>query len=203
MRIASPRARRLALLLVALTAACASAPRREPPPPDRDRTDDPEFAAAARDAARSRDFPSQADALAAGVYEPFVHPDSVRPAQGAVAAAEPEARWEPPVTDPAMGAEDPSTEELLGTLDPLEPYNQGADSRVWTLQAGAFDDETGAFVRLRQLARDFPDLPRWHTADAGRFLVFVGRFADRGSAEEVRTRAVERGYADAWVRVAP
>ena len=180
------------LVLLAVIAACASAPRREAPPPDRDRTDDPEFAAAVRDAARSREFPSQADALAAGVYEPFVHPDSVRPAEDVPAPA-----------IPSYGAEDPSTEELLGTLDPPAPYNQGQEPFIWTVQAGAFDGETGAFVRLRQLARDFPDLPRWHTAETGRFHVYVGRFADRGAAEELRTRAMERGYADAWVRAAP
>jgi hypothetical protein len=139
------------------------------------------------------------------VYEPFVHPDSVRPA-GEVVSVGAEESWVPPAADPgeaAPGAEDPATDEPRGTLDPPAPYNREADSLVWTLQAGAFDEETGAFVRLRQLARDFPDLPRWHTADAGRFLVFVGRFMDRGSAEAARTRAMERGYADAWVRVAP
>lgn len=184
------------IALLAALAACASAPRREAPPPDRDRTDDPEFAAAARDAARTREFPSQADALEAGVYEPFVHPDSVRPAATAPAPA-------PAYPEPAYGAEDPSTAELLGTLEPPESYNQAQEPFIWTIQAGAFDSETGAFVRLRQLARDFPDLPRWHTAEAGRFHVYVGRFADRAAAEELRTRAVERGYADAWVRAAP
>ena len=64
----------VACLALAAALACASAPERrgEATP---DRTRDPEFEAA-RKAARP-EFESQAEALAAGVYEPFVHPDSV------------------------------------------------------------------------------------------------------------------------------
>ncbi len=175
-----------------MLAACASAPRREAPPPDRDRTNDPEFAAAAEQAAANRDFESQSDALAAGVYEPFVHPDSVRPA----AAPAPSPSVAPP------GA-DPSTRELLGTLDTPDTYQPGQAGGIWTLQAGVFDSETEAFVRLGQLARDFPDLPRWHTVEGRRFRVYLGRFGDREDAERLRALAQVRGLTDVWVTAAP
>ena len=63
----------LALATVAPLACSSSPERRGKATPDRTR--DPEFEAA-REAARP-EFESQAEALAAGVYEPFVHPDSV------------------------------------------------------------------------------------------------------------------------------
>ena len=179
------------LSLAVLLAACASAPRREAPPRNPDRTDEPEFAAAAAEAARIREFETQADALAAGVYEPFAHPDSVAPAAPARRAAPPPAAAVAPVPAPVQGTPDPP-----GTYNREEQF-------AWTLQAGAFDSETGAFVRLRQLALDFPDLPRWHIARDGRYHVYVGRFPDRRDAEGLQARAVERGYADAWVTVAP
>lgn len=192
------------LVLIALAlAACASSPRRESPPP-RDRTQDPEFVAAV--AAAEPEFETQADALAAGVYEPFVHPDSVRPAAPPSVA---------PSSPPEFGPGDPSTEELLGTLNrddtyhdkqPQPPFDEAVrdpEAAIWTLQVGAFGAETGALVRLRQLARDFPDLPRWHRVESGLFRVYLGRFSDRGDAERVHAVAVERGYADAWVLAAP
>jgi len=197
-----------ALLLGALALACASSPRREAPPPQ-DRTRDPEFVVAVE--AAEREFETQADALAAGVYEPFVHPDSVRPA---APAAAPPAVARAPAQLPEPGPDDPSTEELLGTLDRDEPYHPGQESpsvdaarlsgrAVWTLQVGAFGAETGALVRLRQLARDFPDLPRWHAVESGLFRVYLGRFADAADAERMLGLVVERGYADAWVLRAP
>jgi len=198
----------LALLVGALALACASAPRREAPPP-RDRTRDPEFVAAVE--AAEREFETQADALAAGVYEPFVHPDSVRPAPPAPA---PGVVTRPPAPLPDLGPDDPSTEELLGTLEGDAPYHPGQESpsldvaqpsgqAVWTLQVGAFGAETGALVRLRQLARDFPDLPRWHAVESGLFRVYLGRFADAADAERMLGLVVDRGYADAWVLRAP
>jgi hypothetical protein len=197
-----------ALLVAVLAMACASAPRRQAPPPQ-DRTGDPEFVAAVE--AAEREFETQADALAAGVYEPFVHPDSVRPA--APAAASP-AVTRAPAPLPEPGPDDPSTEALLGTLDRGEPYHPGQVSpsvdaarasgrAVWTLQVGAFGAETGALVRLRQLARDFPDLPRWHAVESGLFRVYLGRFAEAADAERMLGLVVERGYADAWVLRAP
>jgi hypothetical protein len=159
-------------------------------------------------AAAQPEFETQADALSAGVYEPFVHPDSVRPAAPPLEA--PSA-----LSQPEFGPGDPSTEELLGTLDGDDtyhdrqeqpPFDQAArvpGAAIWTLQVGAFGAETGALVRLRQLARDFPDLPRWHSVESGLFRVYLGRFSDRGDAERVRAVALERGYADAWVLAAP
>jgi cell division septation protein DedD len=182
-----------------LAAGCASGGAgRTSAPATRDRTDDPELAAA-REAARP-EFETQADALAAGVYEPFVHPDSVRPG-----AAD-------PAPFPAVIPEgpDPSTEELLGTLGAEGPYNAVESPRdvppvggEWTLQLGAFESETGALVRVRQIASDFPDLPRWYEREAGSVRVFVGRFADRVEAERARARVADAGYSDAWVTRVP
>jgi hypothetical protein len=158
-------------------------------------------------AAAEPEFETQADALAAGVYEPFVHPDSVRPA--APPSDAPSA-----LSPPEFGPGDPSTEELLGTLNGDDTYHDRQEppfdeaprdpgAAIWTLQVGAFGAETGALVRLRQLARDFPDLPRWHSVESGLFRVYLGRFSDRGDAERVRAVALERGYADAWVLAVP
>ena len=193
-------------LLLATTFAlgCASASGRGTPPGEtRDRTDDPELAAAL-DAAQP-DFATQADALAAGVYEPFVHPDSV-----------PAPLQDPPATG-LEPAGDPSTAELLGTLDGDGPYNArverpGPTGRAadippaggeWTLQLGAFESETGALVRIRQIAGDFPGLPRWYVRDGGRVRVFVGRFADRTEAERQRALLAESGHPDVWVTRVP
>ena len=188
-----------ALAAVFLVAACASGGAgRGSTAPVRDRTDDPELAAA-REAVRP-EFETQADALAAGVYEPFVHPDSVGP----------QAAESPAVVAPVPEGPDPSTEELLGTLGVEGPYNEEDSPRVaplgggaWTIQLGAFESETGALVRVRQIASDFPDLPRWYERDAGRVRVFVGRFADRAEADRMRERLAEAGYADVWVTEAP
>lgn len=187
-------------------AACASARKRESP--GGDRTRDPEFVAAR--AAAHPEFETQADALAAGVYEPFVHPDSV----GREMAPSPGVM----LTTPRV-AGDPSTQELLGTLGESSKYNlpsekttkiaparpdtgPGEGGATWTLQMGAFGNETGALVRIRQLERDFPDLPRWFMA-GDVYRVFAGRFADRVTAERARTVALGRGYADAWVTHVP
>jgi hypothetical protein len=181
-----------------LASACAGGGAARPPAgAARDRTDDPELAAA-REAARP-EFQTQADALAAGVYEPFVHPDSVRPEAAAPA----------PVVAGLQAGGDPSTDELLGTLDDVGPYNAGIDSEPlpsggdWTLQLGAFESETGAFVRIRQIASDFPRLPRWYERDGERVRVFVGRFSTREEAEAERARVAAAGYPDVWVTQVP
>lgn len=221
--------------ILVLAGACASAPERDAsPPPSVDRTDDPEFVAA-REAARP-EFESQADVLAAGVYERFVHPDSVRPA----AERRPDrARPAPPSPTAAERAGDPSTEELLGTLageawydhrtkpprptaDPpaSEPAGEatpradqpgidgvpiGGDASEgrWTLQLGAYSSETGALVRIRQLERDFARIPRWYSGEDGVWRVYLGRWSDREGAERARRVLAARGYADAWVTLAP
>jgi len=197
------RTRRFAVVLAAAAAlGCASSAERGPAAEPRDRTDDPELTAA-REAARP-DFETQADALAAGVYEPFVHPDSVRPAAVGVGR------------DPGG---DPSTAELLGTLGDVVPYNGREEDRgptgpeptvdippaggEWTLQLGAFESETGALVRIRQIASDFPRLPRWYEREGGRVRVFVGRFPDRSEAERERERVAAAGYPDVWVTRVP
>ena len=181
-----------------LLGACASGGGRRQAPPIEDRTDDPELAAA-REAARP-EFETQADALAAGVYEPFIPPDSIRPA----------AEQAPPIVGRIPEGPDPSTEELLGTLGVEGPYNAQESPRdvppaggEWTLQLGAFESETGALVRVSQIASDFPDLPRWYERDGERVRVFVGRFSDRAEAERVRARVAEAGYADVWVTQVP
>lgn len=198
----SPRHRLATLALVGALAGAACASSRTAPPPGaeaRDRTDDPELAAA-REAARP-EFETQANALAAGVYEPFEHPDSVSPGPAAVPSTV-------PGLVPGLDAgPDPSTDELLGTLGDEGPYNAVAAPRSeageWTLQLGAFESETGALVRIRQIASDFPLLPRWYERGAGRVRVFVGRFADRSQAELERARVAEAGYSDAWVTRVP
>lgn len=195
-----------ALFAVSVVAACASTP--EPPAP-RDRTDDPEFAAA-RAAARP-EFESQADALAAGVYETFSHPDSVRPAAAPVAR--------PAAPEPVRSAGDPSTAELLGTLERSGRYDppssigheaggapRAAESQSageWTLQVGAYATETGALVRVGQIERDFPGQPRWVAAAGGLVRVYLGRFADRAAAERFRAEAAARGYGDTFPVHAP
>jgi cell division septation protein DedD len=200
--------RPVAWVLVAgfVAGACASSGGRRPGSEAQDRTADPELEAA-REAARP-DFETQADALAAGVYEPFVHPDSVSPA---------------PTAEPLEGGlpegPDPSTEELLGTLGQEGPYNaveapRGEPDQApaldipaargeWTLQLGAFESETGALVRIRQIAHDFPRLPRWYEREGGHVRVFVGRFAERAEAERERARVADAGYPDAWVTQVP
>jgi hypothetical protein len=194
--------------------ACASSRSASPPRAEpRDRTDDPELAAA-RAAARP-EFETQADALAAGVYEKFEHPDSIT---GAVPAPQPSpGASEVPPTSPGIAqGDDPSTEELLGTLGAPTPYNAGAGAagetpparspsagEEWTLQLGAFESETGALVRIRQIAAEFPTLPRWYEREGGRVRVFVGRFADRTDAERERARLAAAGYPDVWVTTVP
>ncbi|HUP18944.1 MAG TPA: SPOR domain-containing protein [Gemmatimonadota bacterium] len=204
--------RRTAVLAaIALAGACASAPERRPEPP-RDRTSDPEFTAA-REAARP-DFASQADVLAAGVYERFVHPDSVRPVEGP-------ARAPAVAPGPVRADGDPSTAELLGTLGgppayelpapepsatpsvgvPVPPAATAAGG--WTLQVGAYATETGALVRISQIERDFPDRPRWHEFSGGLVRVFLGRFPDRAAAERFLAEARARGYGDSFAVRAP
>jgi hypothetical protein len=188
--------------------ACASSPERrgEATP---DRTRDPEFEAA-REAARP-EFESQAEALAAGVYEPFVHPDSV--AVGGAPGPDTPAGRPVPTTPRERG--DPSTEELLGTLGADVQYNRGvpadvsadvaapaptAREGVWTLQIGAFGSETGALVRIRELHQRFPDLPAWRVAGRdGLVRVYLGRFPDEPAGARARERVRSAGYPDAWV----
>lgn len=228
--------RRLLVLAAVVASACASAPERGGPPPSRDRTDDPEFEAA-REAARPQ-FETQADALAAGVYEPFVHPDSVRPADPRPGPRRIDPRAADPAPGgPATGAGDPSTEALLGTLSGETWYDRGraprdeagpagddpgpvaspdgtpdaVDAAIggdapggrWTLQLGAYTSETGALVRIRQLERDFPDLPRWHAETDGLWRVYLGRWVERERADVARRAIAARGYAETWVTRAP
>lgn len=197
---------RMAVTSLALASmACASSrtassPRVEP----RDRTEDPELVAA-RAAARP-EFETQADALAAGVYERFEHPDSVE-------AGAPAPTSIPPSASAVPEGDDPSTEELLGTLPPSGPYNARAGAtgesppasarEEWTLQLGAFESETGALVRIRQIATEFPTLPRWYEREGDTVRVFVGRFADRAQAERERARLAAAGYPDVWVTAVP
>jgi hypothetical protein len=193
-------------------AACASSRSASPPRAEpRDRTDDPELAAA-RAAARP-EFETQADALAAGVYEKFEHPDSITRVDPATPPSPPAL---PPPTPGVELGDDPSTEVLLGTLGPPAPYNSGAGAagerppagtpsagEEWTLQLGAFESETGALVRIRQIAAEFPTLSRWYEREGGRVRVFVGRFADRAEAERERARLAAAGYPDVWVTTVP
>lgn len=191
--------------------ACASSPERREATPDR--TGDPEFEAA-RESARP-EFETQAEALAAGVYEPFVHPDSV--AVGSARDPDPPAGRAVPTTPRERG--DPSTEDLLGTLGTDVQYNRGVPAEisagaaapeptpregVWTLQIGAFGSETGALVRIRELQQRFPDLPAWQaTGRDGLVRVFLGRFPDEPAGEGARERVRSGGYPDAWVVRAP
>ena len=200
--------------LTLVSAACASSRSASPPRAEpRDRTGDPELAAA-RAAARP-EFETQADALAAGVYEKFEHPDSVI---GAAPTSRPlsSAGESPPTSAGVEPGDDPSTEELLGTLGAPGPYNAGAGAAgetpptgppsagdIWTLQLGAFESETGALVRIRQIAAEFPALPRWYEREGSRVRVFVGRFADRAEAERERARLAGAGYSDVWVTTVP
>ncbi|CAN5309239.1 hypothetical protein BH18GEM1_BH18GEM1_05020 [soil metagenome] len=195
---------RFVLLIVAL--GCASNPARTERP-DGDRTEEPEFVAA-REAAEP-EFETQADALAAGAYEPFVHPDSLpQPAPGKPGQGP---RREDLTTPRVAG--DPSTEELLGTLERPDSYNplsrgaspvgpstavSGESAGAWTLQIGAFGTEAGALVRIRQLERDFPDLSAWSVRGEVH-RVFLGRFTNRAAAERARAVVASGGYPDAWI----
>jgi cell division septation protein DedD len=123
-------------------------------PPPRDATRDPEFQQALREA--RPDFPNQRDALAAGLYEPFVHPDSLPPAspgqvvpessargfdRGPLASSEATGRT-PPAAGGRQGgpavdySEDPTTQELLSSLP-------GAGEDV-ARQGASADRKTGA-----------------------------------------------------------
>lgn len=194
--------RTLAIAVLVASVACSSTPER-PAGGVEDRTDDPEFAVARERA--DREFESQAEALEAGVYERFRPPDSI--ATGSTAA---EAGRGPRVD---RRPQDPSTEELLGTLPASAPYNPRHDATPvedprpvgedhWSLQMGAFSSESGALVRVRQLEHDFPDVPRWSVRN-GVVRVYLGRFGDRGAAASLLERVREKGYADAWVTRAP
>ncbi len=205
------RSRWRAIGVAVALAGCASSsePRPETTP---DRTRDPELEAA-REAMRP-EFETQAEALAAGVYEPFVHPDSVGrvgPTPGAAGGVGEE------LTTPRERG-DPSTDELLGTLGAGVQYNRGGEEvprgqavarpdpapGVWTLQTGAFGSETGALVSKRELEGRFPDLPVWHvTGGDGLVRVYAGSFADRHAAERALERVAAGGYPDAWVARAP
>lgn len=196
--------RPLAVALALAAVGCASSPERRPETTP-DRTHDPEFEAA-RDASQP-EFETQAEALAAGVYEPFVHPDSVGPSL---------AEGPTPTTPRERG--DPSTAELLGTLGQDVQYNRrggevprgdAAAGRtpapgVWTLQTGAFGSETGALVRVRDLEHRFSDLTAWRVTGTDGFVrVHLGRFSDEASAARALARVRSAGYADAWVVRAP
>ncbi len=180
-------------LMLVITAACASSPERKAPATSGDVSDDAEFTAAREAAEREREFDTQADALAAGVYESFVHPDSV--------AGRPPPPATPALTTPRVEG-DPSTEELIGTLEPPPTYNPPVESGQWTIQMGAFNSETGALVRIRQLEQEFPELARWFV-DGDVYRVYLGRFVDRGTAEQWRNHVAQRGYRDAFITRAP
>ncbi len=198
-------------LAVALAGCASSSESRPETTPDRTR--DPDFEAA-REAARP-EFETQAEAMAAGVYEPFVHPDSIG---RDVTPSGVEAARAGELTTPRERG-DPSTAELLGTLGAGVQYNQEGEAAsrdesaappgltptgVWTLQAGAFDSETGALVRKQELERRFPDLAVWHvTGRDGLVRVYVGSFADRVVADRALERVAMGGYPDAWVTRAP
>ena len=190
---------------------CASS--SNPPPEARpDRTQDPEFVAA-RDSAQP-EFETQAEALAAGVYERFVHPDSIGLVPGEPAADG--GRADALTTPRDRG--DPSTAELLGTLTAEDQYNpeghrvaRGASvvsssppsTGVWTLQIGAFGSESGALVRRREFERRYPDLPvRLVAGGDGWIRVYAGGFAERGAAERALER-VDADYPDAWITRVP
>lgn len=110
---------------LALALACGACAHGGEAPP-RDATRDPELQAALR---RARpEFPRQRDALEAGVYETFVPPESVPPPAPDPSGADPAVssipgaeavgglRPEPTTGRPAPG-EDPSTQELLASLE--------------------------------------------------------------------------------------
>ncbi len=181
------------ILMLVIAAACASSPERRAPANRGDKSDDTEFAAAREAAEHEREFDSQADALAAGVYESFAHPDSV--------AGRPLPPVTPALTTPRVEG-DPSTEELIGTLEPQPTYNPPVESGQWTIQIGAFNSETGALVRIRQLEQEFPELARWFV-DGDVYRVYLGRFVDRATAEQWRNYVTQRGYPDAFITRAP
>ena len=181
------------LLALVIAGACASSPERRAPATSGDKSDDAEFGAARDAAQREREFDTQAEAIAAGVYEPFIHPDSV------IGAPTPPAT--PELTTPRV-AGDPSTEELIGTLEPPPTYNPPVESGQWTLQMGAFNSETGTLVRIRQLEEEFPELARWFV-DGDMYRVYLGRFVDRATAERWRIHVAQGGYPDAWITRAP
>lgn len=182
-----------AALVLMIATACASSPERRAPATSGDKSDDAEFTAAREAAEREREFETQADALAAGVYESFVHPDSV--------AGRPPPPVTPALTTPRVEG-DPSTEELIGTLEPQPTYNPSVESGQWTIQMGAFNSETGALVRIRQLEQEFPELAQWFV-DGDVYRVYLGRFVDRGTAEQWRNHVAQRGYPDAFITRAP
>jgi cell division protein FtsN len=124
--------------LLILAFACGACAHGGGPPP-RDATQDPEFQAALKRA--KPEFPRQSEALAAGLYEPFVPPESLAPSPPAGvgstdladASSSPQREAQAPSgtargrpaeagvstgSGPAAPSADPSTEELLRTLPP-------------------------------------------------------------------------------------
>jgi cell division protein FtsN len=121
------RSRRVAGALAWAAAFAAGCAHGGGPPPE-DATRDPEFEAALRDA--RPEFPTQRQALEAGLYETFLPPESLPPPVGDPAAARaPASPAGPAPADVLDGARppraDPTTEELLATL-PADGRRAGA-----------------------------------------------------------------------------
>lgn len=200
-------------------------------PPPEDATRDPEFQAALREA--RREFPTQREALEAGLYETFLPPESLPPPVADPRAA---ARAVPPGPSPAdvtAGADrrprvpetDPTTEELLATLPPapaprpapapMRPAPAGpagepsgvAPVRIdgeYTLQLGAFGSASAAWARAdRARALAPPGWPVDVGEDGGLHRVFLGAFPSRGEAEAAARRLTPFGLGDAWVTRRP
>jgi cell division protein FtsN len=204
-------------------AACA---HRGGPPPE-DATRDPEFQAALREA--RPEFPTQREALEAGLYETFLPPESLPPpvAGGRAAPAGPSpADALAGARDPAARSADPTTEELLATLPEAGPAG-GAPRRVdggapppgrveearpapapaadgeYTLQLGAFSSASAAWARADRARALVPGAPVEVVEAGGLHRVHLGAFRFREQAEAEARRLTPLGLGEAWVTRRP
>jgi cell division protein FtsN len=205
-------------------AACA---HRGGPPPE-DATRDPEFQAALREA--RPEFPTQREALEAGLYETFLPPESLPPpvAGGRAAPAGPGAADAlAGARDPAARSPDPTTEELLATLPQgggpgdaprrvdgaaarpgrveearPAPAAPAADGE-YTLQLGAFSAGPAAWARADRARSLVPGAPVEVVEAGGLHRVYLGAFRFREEAEAEARRLAPLGLGEAWVTRRP
>ena len=189
------RARGLALALVVVAvqgcgAARAATPTATLPP------DSVELLRRALERARPG-FPTQADALRSGVYQP----DDVAAAPREERAVRPVAPAPP--ADPGSAPPRPTPPPAPADRpSPPRPDPPGSAPARFGIQIAAFRDAASADFAAREARRTFPDLTVTATAADGWFRVIVAGWA-RESDAAAALPAVRARYPSAWVRALP